>query len=137
MDNELMQRFQTAALSALVLLLLSLVLAGCEVGVSSNSPYNGRWIGTWYNSTTSDGGSIDMKISVNGVITGSVSSGSSIYGTVYDNGTMSYSYTNTATSENHLITGKMSMKNGDLSVSATESINSGLGSSLSMTLKPN
>lgn len=119
---------------------ICLTIAGCSPGVSSNSPYNGKWTGTWYNSTSKEGGDINMNISVYGVISGDIDTGSytsyTIYGSVYDNGNMSFTYTNMDTSEFHSVSGKFSMKNGDIAVDATESINSGLSQTISMTVKP-
>lgn len=81
-----------------------------------------------------------MNISLYGVITGDIDTDTfpsySIYGNVYDNGNMSFTYTNTNTSEFHSVSGKFSMKNGDIQVDASESINSGLSQSISMTIKP-
>lgn len=123
-----------------VIATICLTGAGCSPGVSSNSPYSGKWTGTWYNSTTKEGGGIDMNISLYGVITGDIDTDTfpsySIYGNVYDNGNMSFTYTNTNTSEFHSVSGKFSMKNGDIQVDASESINSGLSQSISMTIKP-
>jgi len=138
--NAIMKRLRMFAFLNFAIAIICLTIAGCSPGVSSNSPYSGKWTGTWYNSTTKEGGDIDMNISIYGVITGDVDAGAfpsySIYGTVYDNGNMSFTYTNTNTSEFHSVSGKFSMKNGDIQVNASESINSGLSQSISMTIKP-
>lgn len=138
--NANMKRSRMFAFLNFLFLAICLTNIGCSPGVSSNSPYTGKWTGTWYNSTSKEGGDIDMNISIYGVITGDIDTGSfpsfSVYGTVYDNGNMSFTYTNSNTSEFHTVSGKFSMKNGDIEVNASESINSGLSQSISMTIKP-